>query len=141
MTKRTYTITELAKEFDITNRAIRFYEDQGLISPQREGQKRIYSAKERVRLKLIMRGKRIGFTLAESRTLIDMYDPDSNNEKQLQQFLAMLDEKDAQLEQQLQDIEAMKVELKDARIRCTTAMAEAQEKSVPTQSGKPSTNT
>ncbi len=126
MINKTYTITELAKEFDITNRAIRFYEDQGLIAPQREGQKRIYTAKDRVRLKLIMRGKRLGFTLAESRVLIDMYDPNSNNEKQLLQFLSILDDKDAMLEQQLQDIEVMKIELKDARTRCLTALEETR---------------
>ncbi|MCG8667985.1 MAG: MerR family DNA-binding transcriptional regulator [Pseudomonadales bacterium] len=124
MTKRTYTITELAKEFDVTNRAIRFYEDQGMLSPKREGQKRIYSPKDRVRLKLILRGKRIGFTLAESRALIDMYNPDSqsDNEKQLYHFLDIIDEKEALLEQQLQDIEVMKIELKDARVRCLTAL-------------------
>lgn len=132
MTKQTtYTITELAKEFDVTNRAIRFYEDQGLLSPQREGQKRIYSPSDRVRLKLIMRGKRIGFTLAESRALIDMYDPHSDNEKQLQQFLTMLDEKEALLEQQLQDIEYMKIELKDARGRCLAALQQTTTKQVP----------
>lgn len=121
-TPRTYTITELAKEFDITTRAIRFYEDQGLISPERQGQKRIYSPKDRVRLKLILRGKRLGFTLAESRALIDMYDPNSDNQKQLQQFLCILDEKEALLEQQLQDIEYMKIELRDARGRCVAAL-------------------
>lgn len=128
MSKRTYTITELAKEFDVTNRAIRFYEDQGLISPEREGQKRIYRPKDRVRLKLILRGKRLGFTLAESRALIDMYDPDSNNEKQLEQFLSILDEKEALLEQQLQDIEVMKIELKEARNRCLAALEETKSK-------------
>lgn len=128
MTKRTYSITELAKEFDVTNRAIRFYEDQGLVSPQREGQKRIYSPKDRVRLKLVMRGKRLGFTLAESRELIDMYDAETNNEKQLLHFLSILDEKDAQLKQQLQDIEEMNIELKDARSRCLGALEEAKKR-------------
>ena len=127
--QQTFTITELAKEFDITTRAIRFYEDQGLISPERQGQRRIYSPKDRVRLKLIMRGKRLGFTLAESRALIDMYDPDSDNEKQLLQFLAILDEKEALLEQQLQDIEVMKIELRDARTRCLNALEDTGAKS------------
>ena len=122
-----YTITELAKEFDITTRAIRFYEDQGLLSPRREGQKRIYSPRDRVLLKLIMRGKRLGFTLAESRTLFDMYDPDSGNEKQLQRFLSILDDKEALLDQQLHDIEVMKIELKEARQRCVSALEEATE--------------
>lgn len=117
-----YTITELSKEFDITTRAIRFYEDQGLLAPKREGQKRIYSPRDRVLLKLILRGKRLGFTLAESRTLFDMYDPGSGNEMQLKQFLSILDEKEALLDQQLHDIEVMKLELKEARQRCLSAL-------------------
>lgn len=124
MEKRTYSITELAKDFDITTRAIRFYEDQGLLAPLREGQKRIYDAKDRVRLKLIMRGKRLGFTLAESRALIEMYEPDSDNKKQLQRFINILDTKDALLQQQLQDIKIMQIELKEARDRCLTALNE-----------------
>ena len=126
-----YTISDLAREFKLTTRAIRFYEDQGLISPTRQGQRRVYTPKDRVRLKLIMRGKRLGFTLAESRALIDMYDPDSNNEKQLLQFLAILDEKEALLEQQLQDIEVMKIELRDARTRCLTALDETHQQNAP----------
>lgn len=122
--KKQYTISELSKEFDITTRAIRFYEDQGLIAPEREGQKRIYSARDRVLLKLILRGKRLGFTLAESRILFEMYDPDSGNSKQLHQFMAMLDEKEALLDQQLHDIEVMKIELKEARQRCINALDE-----------------
>lgn len=118
----TYTISDLSREFDITTRAIRFYEDQGLLSPLREGQKRIYGPRDRVLLKLILRGKRLGFTLAESRILFDMYDPDSGNNKQLHQFLAMLDEKEALLDQQLHDIEIMKIELKEARQRCVDAL-------------------
>lgn len=124
--KNTYSISELSREFDITTRAIRFYEDQGLLSPLREGQKRIYSPKDRTLLKLILRGKRLGFTLAESRVLFDMYDPDSGNMKQLEQFLAILDEKEALLDQQLHDIEVMKIELKEARQRCLDAMEEGQ---------------
>lgn len=125
--KTTYSISELSREFDITTRAIRFYEDQGLLSPLREGQKRIYSPKDRTLLKLILRGKRLGFTLAESRVLFDMYDPDSGNMKQLEQFLAILDDKEALLDQQLHDIEVMKIELKEARQRCLDAMEEGQQ--------------
>ncbi|RLT98006.1 MerR family transcriptional regulator [Ketobacter sp.] len=124
--KTSYSISELSREFDITTRAIRFYEDQGLLSPQREGQKRIYSPKDRTLLKLILRGKRLGFTLAESRILFDMYDPDSGNMKQLEQFLAILDDKEALLDQQLHDIEIMKIELKEARQRCLDAMEAGQ---------------
>ena len=125
--KTTYSISDLSREFDITTRAIRFYEDQGLLSPLREGQKRIYSPKDRTLLKLILRGKRLGFTLAESRVLFDMYDPDSGNMKQLEQFLAILDDKEALLDQQLHDIEIMKIELKEARQRCLDAMEEGQQ--------------
>jgi DNA-binding transcriptional MerR regulator len=121
--KPTYSITDLAKEFDITTRAIRFYEDQGLLNPEREGQKRIYSPRDRTLLKLILRGKRLGFTLAESRSLFDMYDPESGNERQLHQFLAILDDKETLLDQQLHDIEIMKIELREARERCLRALA------------------
>ncbi len=81
----TYTISDLARELDITTRAIRFYEEQGLLSPERRGQERIYSPRDKVSLKLILRGKRIGFSLAECRELIELYDPDpsSGNQKQL----------------------------------------------------------
>lgn len=120
--KPTYTITDLSREFDITTRAIRFYEDQGLLNPKREGQKRIYTPRDRTLLKLILRGKRLGFTLAESRSLFDMYDPDSGNQRQLEQFLAMLDAKENLLKQQLHDIEVMQLELKEARVRCLNAL-------------------
>ena len=119
---RTYSITELSKEFDITTRTIRFYEDLGMLNPQREGQKRIYSPRDRVFLKLILRGKRLGFTLNESRNLIEMYDPNSDNQHQLVRMLNMLDEKEALLDQQLNDIKVMKLELQEARERCQAAM-------------------
>lgn len=122
MSKRTYTISDLAKEFGITTRTIRFYEDEGLLSPQRDGQKRIYRPRDRTLLKLILRGKRLGFTLAESRSLFDMYDPSSGSRQQLQTYLQMLEQKKAALEQQLRDIESMKIDLEDARERCLDAM-------------------
>lgn len=121
-TQKTYTISELAKEFDVTTRAIRFYEDKGILSPRRDGQKRIYSPRDRVLLKLTLRGKRIGFTLAESQKLFDMYQTGENNEDQLHTMLATLDEKDALLTQQKQDIEEMEVELQAARDRCLNAL-------------------
>jgi DNA-binding transcriptional MerR regulator len=119
---KTYSITELSREFDITTRTIRFYEDEGLLAPRREGQKRIYSPKDRVLLKLILRGKRLGFTLAESRKLFEMYDPASGNRQQLQTMLDTLDDKEALLDQQLNDIHVMKIELQEARERCQAAM-------------------
>ena len=85
----TYTITELAREFGVTTRTIRFYEDQGLLHPHRQGRKRIYSKRDRIRLKLTLRGKRLGFTLGETRELIDLFDTPQGEEKQLRQFLKL----------------------------------------------------
>lgn len=89
----TYSISELSKEFDITTRSIRFYEDQGLLKPKRRGQTRIYGLKDRVRLKLILRGKRLGFSLAETRRLFELYDADKNSSSQLQTMLDLVEEK------------------------------------------------
>ena len=105
MSSQTYSISDLARELDITTRAIRFYEEQGLLSPERRGQERIYSPRDKVSLKLILRGKRIGFSLAECRELIELYDPSSGNTKQLHSMLAKISERREQLEQQLLDIE------------------------------------
>ncbi|OUS29418.1 MerR family transcriptional regulator [Gammaproteobacteria bacterium 45_16_T64] len=127
---KTFTISELAKEFDVTTRAIRFYEDKGILSPTREGQKRIYSPRDRVLLKLTLRGKRIGFTLSESQKLFDMYQTGENNEDQLHTMLATLDEKDALLSQQKLDIEEMEVELQAARDRCLNALRNIKENTV-----------
>ena len=103
----TYTISELAREFDVTTRTIRFYEDQGLLSPQREGTNRIFSQRDRVRLKLALRGKRLGFSLAEIRELFELYDISRDENKQLEEFLVRLERRRAQLEQQREDIEVM----------------------------------
>lgn len=88
-----YSISDLSKEFDITTRSIRFYEDQGLLKPKRRGQTRIYSLKDRVRLKLILRGKRLGFSLAETRRLFELYDADKTSVTQLNTMLALIEEK------------------------------------------------
>ncbi|HJU70834.1 MAG TPA: MerR family DNA-binding transcriptional regulator [Paucimonas sp.] len=104
----TYTITELAREFDITPRAIRFYEDQGLISPKREGaggRTRVYSARERTRLKLTLRGKRLGLTLLEIKSLVDMYESPKDTAAQLKSFMTVLARHRETLEQQREDIE------------------------------------
>lgn len=103
----TYTISELAKEFDITTRTIRFYEDEGLLSPRREGTTRIFSGRDRVRLKLALRGKRLGFSIAEIRELFELYDVSRDERKQLEEFLARLDRRRVHLEQQREDIEVM----------------------------------
>ena len=106
-----FSISDLAREFDITPRAIRFYEAQGLLAPRREGQKRIYTARDRTRLKLTLRGKRLGLTLSEIRDLIDMYEPGRDERPQLERFLAVLTEHRASLLQQRADIEAQLSEI------------------------------
>jgi DNA-binding transcriptional MerR regulator len=106
-----FSISELASEFDITPRAIRFYEDQGLLAPKRDGQRRIYTPRDRTRLKLTLRGKRLGLTLSEIRELIDMYEPGRDERPQLERFLAVLEAHKASLLQQRQDIEAQLSEI------------------------------
>ncbi len=106
-----YSIGELAAEFDVTPRAIRFYEAEGLLAPRREGQRRIYTPRERTRLKLTLRGKRLGLTLSEIRDLIDMYEPGRDERPQLERFLAVLEAHKAALERQSEDIEAQLAEI------------------------------
>jgi len=106
-----YSIGDLAREFDVTPRTIRFYEDQGLLAPRREGQRRIYTQRERTRLKLTLRGKRLGLTLSEIRELIDMYEPGRDERPQLERFLAALQSHRSALEQQRTDIEAQLSEI------------------------------
>ena len=120
----TYSISDLARELDITTRAIRFYEEQGMLAPERRGQERIYSAKDKVTLKLILRGKRIGFSLAECRELIELYDPETGSRRQLETFMGKIAERRLQLEQQLLDIQQMQLELDTAEERCLAALAE-----------------
>jgi DNA-binding transcriptional MerR regulator len=114
-----FSISELAQEFDVTPRAIRFYEDQGLLAPRREGQRRVYTARDRTRLKLTLRGKRLGLTLSEIRELIDMYEPGRDERAQLERFLSVLASHKASLLQQRADIEAQLAELEafEKRVR------------------------
>ncbi len=122
---RTYSISDLAKEFEITTRSIRFYEDQGLIAPARNGQTRIYSHRDVVRLKLILRGKRLGFSLAEISELFALYDAGpTSSEAQLQRMLLIIKQKNEDLEQQVRDIAAVKLELEIATQRCQKALRE-----------------
>lgn len=113
-----YSIGELAKQFDITTRSIRFYEDEGLLSPKRQGQQRIYTNKDRVRLKLILRGKRLGFSLAETRRLFELYDADNSSAAQLQKVLELISEKKVSLKQQMEDINVLLTELSGLEQRC-----------------------
>ncbi len=124
MSEETWTIGDLAQAFGITTRTIRFYEDEGLLEPERHGQNRIYRPRDRVRLKLILRGKRLGFSLSESRELIDMYHPDADNRGQLQALVDKIADRRRQLEQQKRDIEAMESELDEVEQRCRDALAE-----------------
>ena len=117
---QTYTITELSREFDITPRAIRFYEDQGLLAPQRAGssKSRVYSNRDRTRLKLTLRGKRLGLALSEIRELIDMYESPKDEAAQLTKFLQVLGDHRSQLEQQRLDIEAQLKEIGAFEAQC-----------------------
>lgn len=128
-TVKTYSISDLANEFDITTRTIRFYEEKGLLTPERKGQTRIFSPADRVKLKLILRGKRLGISLEESRAIIEMYDPEHGNVEQLQLLIKKIRENRAQLERQLHDIEVMMLDLRDAEEKCLDALAKA----TPTQ--------
>jgi len=110
-----YTISDLAREFDLTTRAIRFYEDLGLLQPQRTGQGgriRSYSARDRTRLKLTLRAKRLGFTLTEAREIIDIYETPRDTGAQLDKFLDVLTQHRKQVEGQLADLQANLEEIK-----------------------------
>ena len=118
----TYTISDLAKEFDLTTRAMRFYEDMGLLQPGREGlggRNRVYSARDRTRLKLTLRAKRLGLSLTEAKEIIDSYDSPRDTAPQLKKFLEILADHRKKLEAQLVDLQANLDELrtheKDAR--------------------------
>lgn len=113
-----YSIGDLSKEFDITTRSIRFYEDQGLLAPMRKGQTRIYTQRDKVRLKLILRGKRLGFSLAETGRLFELYDADKSSAKQLSSMMALIAQKKNELKQQLDDINAVLIELDDLEDNC-----------------------
>lgn len=123
----TYTISELAKEFDITPRAIRFYEDQGLISPSRKGRRRVYRERDRVRLKLVLRGKRLGFALSEVKEMFDLYDTAPGETAQLRFLLGKIKDRREMLEQQRQDIEAVLHEMESVEKRAVTVLEEMGE--------------
>ncbi|EGR2797422.1 MerR family transcriptional regulator [Vibrio navarrensis] len=121
----TFKISDLAKEFEITTRSIRFYEDMGLIQPERRGTVRVYSRRDKIRLKLILRGKRLGFSLAEIRELFELYDA-QQGETQLVKMLNIIDEKKALLQRQLDDIGVVMGELEAAKERCELALKGAR---------------
>jgi DNA-binding transcriptional MerR regulator len=115
---QTWTITDLAREFDLTTRAIRFYEDQKLIAPTRRGQTRVYGPRDRTRLKLILRGKRLGFSLGEVAEIIDLYEAEPGEVGQLEFFLRKIAERRRLLEQQREDIEVTLEELEAVEANC-----------------------
>jgi len=126
MQQQTYTIRELAQEFGITARTMRHFEQIGLLAPERRGQSRIYAAADRTRLKLILRGKRLGLSLEESRAIIAMYDPDHGNEQQLRRLVARVREQRAVLSERLRDLQAMLAELDEVEAGCLASLHQAR---------------
>ena len=119
-----YSISDLSKEFDITTRTIRFYEDQGLLSPTRKGQTRIYSNGDKVRLKLILRGKRLGFSLAETGRIFELYNLDKTSATQLKTMMGIISEKKEDLHQQLDDIKVVLNELENLEKSCEKTLTD-----------------
>ena len=139
----TYTISDLAKEFDLTTRAIRFYEDMGLLRPERSGpggRKRVYSGRDRARLKLTLRAKRLGLSLTEAKEIIDMYDSPRDTGAQLQKFLLVLAEHQKQLEAQMADLQAnldeLKVHQREARALLAKSLGKSETQRGVTQEKK-----
>jgi len=118
----TYSISDLASEFDVTTRTIRFYEEKGLLSPRREGVRRIYSPADRTRLRLILRGKRLGLSLDESAEIIRMYGTPGKNRRQLELLISRIQERRTDLLRQQKDLQAMLQELANAERQCREAL-------------------
>lgn len=123
---KTYGIAELASEFGVTTRTVRFYEDKGLLSPERDGQRRIYSPRDRVRLRLIMRGKRLGLSLEEIGELIDLYDVDPSEVTQLNHFVDVIKQRRDILEGQKRDIDESLAELARLEKQCRDILSKKQ---------------
>jgi DNA-binding transcriptional MerR regulator len=129
-----YTIRELAKEFDLTTRAIRFYEDMGLLRPERQGpggRNRVYSARERARLRLTLRAKRLGLSLMQAKDIIDMYDSPRDTAPQLEKFVQVLAQHRQQLEVQMEEIQANLEEVKQHEREARQLLTKHQVKSKP----------
>jgi len=118
-----YSISDLAAEFNVTTRTIRFYEEKGLLKPGREGNRRVYSPSDRTRLRLILRGKRLGFSLDESAEIVLMYGSPGNNHKQLEKLITGIREKRAELNRQQEDLKVMLLDLQDAEDKCLASMS------------------
>ena len=117
-----YSISDLSQEFHVTPRTIRFYEEKGLLFPSRKGSTRVFSAADRVKLKLILRGKKIGFSLDESRDIIEMYEPETANTRQLENLLLKIQGKRLLLEQRKKEINTMLKDLKKTESICLSAL-------------------
>jgi len=128
-----FTISDLAQEFDLTTRAIRFYEDMGLLQPQRvgpAGRSRVYSARDRIRLRLTLRAKRLGLSLTEAREILDMYDSPRDTGPQLRQFLIVLAAHRLALEQQMADLQANLDEVREHETEAKALLTKADKRSV-----------
>ena len=136
MKGKQYSISDLAREFGVSTRTMRFYEEKGLVSPLREGQKRLYSSADRVRIKLILRGKRIGMTLQECVEFIDMYDPEHNNAEQLQSLVEDVKGRRERLLQQKKDIDDMLAGLDEVQDLCEASLADSRRKRTTANPGK-----
>ena len=117
-----YSITDLCKEFGVTTRTARYYQDIGLLSPSRRGQTRVYSSADRTRLRLILRGKRLGLSLEDSRQIIDMYEPGKTNIDQLNSLVGAIRQQREKLNQQLDDIGNLLNDLNKAEAACIDAL-------------------
>jgi DNA-binding transcriptional MerR regulator len=123
--ERTWTVGELAGDLGITTRTLRFYEAEGLITPARAGTNRIYGQRDHARMRLILRGRRFGMTLAECREIVDMYDgAESSEHRQLTTLLARLDEIAEDLERRRADLDRTLTEVTDVARQCRTRLAE-----------------
>ncbi|MDH6169632.1 DNA-binding transcriptional MerR regulator [Variovorax boronicumulans] len=126
MSAQTFTISQLAKEFDLTTRAIRFYEDMGLLTPERAGLQRVYTARDRARLTLTLRAKRLGLSLTEAKDILDMYDSPRDTVPQLQKFLGVLGAHREQLEAQLAELQANIAEVREHEKKGRATLAKAE---------------
>lgn len=126
MTDQTFSISELAREFGVTPRTIRYYEAEGMLAPARRGQRRIYSPRDRVKLSLILRGKRLGFSLAEANEIIDLYDAPQGEAGQLHQLLDKLAQKRGELEAKRRDAETALASMDEYAARCRERLSELE---------------
>jgi len=120
---REYSIGDLAREFAVTTRTIRYYEDEALLAPARRGQTRVYGPRERVRLRLILRGKRLGFSIAEIREILDMYETEPGEAGQLRHLVAKIAERRAALQRQRADIDQTLADMAEIEARCEQTLA------------------